>query len=684
MGPGCGVARSGSCSRRSTSSTSSPPSRTSSSRAAGRDVPAGGTAPCDRAARPPGCGRPGPDTFPTGSGGERQRVALARALVNEPLVVLADELTGNLDSQATNEILQLFGELRDTGQTLVLVTHDARVAATAERLLSMRDGAIVEDTRLDGGLPRQTFSPSWPDGRRRWGPDVWWSGWHGGTCAPAMAGAAVAARPERGHHHHHAGDGARRRQRPPGTGSRKPPTASTSTRAEISPTCRLPSASRCVPSWPASATRRGDRRRWPVAKRAGRRRDRRRAAPPQGAGPRHRPGRGRPAPGDRRALVGRPEGVVLEDGFATAAGLQPGDTITIAGQRAKRCAALTVDVGHCTHGSAGRVDQPGHRRPARHGPRRGRIFARAAAGGPGPGRVARRRPPGGQRHLAGEPGRDRHGHPGAGRRLRHPGHLRRRAHHRHRRHPGRRADGRSDPSGRHAQSRGCHARPGHLRPARRVPRRGVLATAVGLAAGTCWRRLARVSRPCCPCTAPRPHRSPGHAATAFAVTTAVVVLATVRPALRGVRRSTLRSLASNTRPPHRPGRLVGRSPGCRSPCRYGWACASQPARQVPRQHVGVDRRHHPDDHRPRVAHRRRRRPPASCPSTNPTRSPRRRHRDPDASGLGFTVAAFLIALALINATVAAVRRPRPRPQPRHHAHDRHHPARPSRRSSSPS
>jgi putative ABC transport system ATP-binding protein len=91
------------------------------------------------------------------SGGERQRVALARALVNEPLLVLADEPTGNLDSQATGEILQLFAELRDTGQTLVLVTHDARVAAMAERLLSMRDGAIVEDTRLDGGLSRQTL-----------------------------------------------------------------------------------------------------------------------------------------------------------------------------------------------------------------------------------------------------------------------------------------------------------------------------------------------------------------------------------------------------------------------------------------------------------------------------------------------------------------------------------------------
>jgi putative ABC transport system ATP-binding protein len=90
------------------------------------------------------------------SGGQLQRVALARALINEPLVVLADEPTGNLDSEATNEILQLFAELRDTRQTLVLVTHDPRVAATAERLMTMRDGTIVDDTRLDGGQSRQT------------------------------------------------------------------------------------------------------------------------------------------------------------------------------------------------------------------------------------------------------------------------------------------------------------------------------------------------------------------------------------------------------------------------------------------------------------------------------------------------------------------------------------------------
>ncbi|GAA4445475.1 ABC transporter ATP-binding protein [Phytohabitans houttuyneae] len=89
------------------------------------------------------------------SGGQQQRVALARALVNEPVLVLADEPTGNLDSHATSEILRLFAGLREARQTLLLVTHDPRVAASGDRMLGMRDGQIVEDTRLDGGLPRQ-------------------------------------------------------------------------------------------------------------------------------------------------------------------------------------------------------------------------------------------------------------------------------------------------------------------------------------------------------------------------------------------------------------------------------------------------------------------------------------------------------------------------------------------------
>jgi putative ABC transport system ATP-binding protein len=85
------------------------------------------------------------------SGGERQRVAIARALSNEPLVVLADEPTGNLDSAATLDVLRLLDSLRAARQTLLIVTHDARIAATADRLISMRDGAFVEETRLTHG-----------------------------------------------------------------------------------------------------------------------------------------------------------------------------------------------------------------------------------------------------------------------------------------------------------------------------------------------------------------------------------------------------------------------------------------------------------------------------------------------------------------------------------------------------
>jgi ABC-type lipoprotein export system ATPase subunit len=85
------------------------------------------------------------------SGGERQRVAIARALSNEPSVVLADEPTGNLDSAATLDVLRLLDSLRSAGQTLLIVTHDSRIAATADRLISMRDGAFVEETRLTRG-----------------------------------------------------------------------------------------------------------------------------------------------------------------------------------------------------------------------------------------------------------------------------------------------------------------------------------------------------------------------------------------------------------------------------------------------------------------------------------------------------------------------------------------------------
>jgi putative ABC transport system ATP-binding protein len=85
------------------------------------------------------------------SGGQRQRVAIARALVNDPDLVLADEPTGNLDSASAFDVLSLLADLHANGLTLVIVTHDERIATTADRLISMRDGAFVDETRLTGG-----------------------------------------------------------------------------------------------------------------------------------------------------------------------------------------------------------------------------------------------------------------------------------------------------------------------------------------------------------------------------------------------------------------------------------------------------------------------------------------------------------------------------------------------------
>ncbi|MDG6101123.1 ABC transporter ATP-binding protein [Dactylosporangium aurantiacum] len=82
------------------------------------------------------------------SGGQQQRVAVARALVTAPALVLADEPTGNLDTQSTNDVLAVFDRLSASGRTIVLITHEPDVAERARRLIRLVDGRIVQDERL--------------------------------------------------------------------------------------------------------------------------------------------------------------------------------------------------------------------------------------------------------------------------------------------------------------------------------------------------------------------------------------------------------------------------------------------------------------------------------------------------------------------------------------------------------
>jgi putative ABC transport system ATP-binding protein len=88
------------------------------------------------------------------SGGQRQRVAIARALVNRPSILLADEPTGNLDSATSEEIMRVFEELANQGQTVIMVTHEPDIAAHARRVVVLRDGTISSDERREAFAAR--------------------------------------------------------------------------------------------------------------------------------------------------------------------------------------------------------------------------------------------------------------------------------------------------------------------------------------------------------------------------------------------------------------------------------------------------------------------------------------------------------------------------------------------------
>ncbi len=98
------------------------------------------------------------------SGGQQQRVAVARALVTAPSLILADEPTGNLDTKASQDLMEVFDQLNAAGRTIVLITHEADVAAHAKRLIQVQDGRIVADRRVTapGALPPLLTRPAVP------------------------------------------------------------------------------------------------------------------------------------------------------------------------------------------------------------------------------------------------------------------------------------------------------------------------------------------------------------------------------------------------------------------------------------------------------------------------------------------------------------------------------------------
>jgi putative ABC transport system ATP-binding protein len=107
-----------------------------------------------------GIGDKGPTAPGVLSGGQQQRVALARALANQPDIVVGDEPTGSLDSRSARDVLDLLRDAHDRGQTLLLATHDARVAAAADRVVTMHDGRVSDHRELGAARPiRLPFDP---------------------------------------------------------------------------------------------------------------------------------------------------------------------------------------------------------------------------------------------------------------------------------------------------------------------------------------------------------------------------------------------------------------------------------------------------------------------------------------------------------------------------------------------
>ena len=96
------------------------------------------------------------------SGGQQQRVAIARALVNDPVMILADEATGNLDSKTSYEVMDLFQSLNQKGKTIVFVTHEPDIATLSKRTITLRDGHIIKDSPVDNKKSAKWFLENLP------------------------------------------------------------------------------------------------------------------------------------------------------------------------------------------------------------------------------------------------------------------------------------------------------------------------------------------------------------------------------------------------------------------------------------------------------------------------------------------------------------------------------------------